>query len=193
MLAGVGGDLDHLLARIVGVDIDRRACRGKQLGLPCRGRAAARDDGALAGRAQRTPAGARAPPCAAGALQTACACSCTILFSSGRQEPQLVPARSALPIASTLRGAVRRDGVADDVEPDAEAGADHRAGFGQTVSRARPTAACGAAMSASASASNSGLDGVPLRRGVGRAEEQRSRRAGRRGTRPRDRCRAAGR
>ena len=43
------------------------------------------------------------------------------------------------------------------------------------------------------SASNSAFDGIPLWRRVGRPEEQRSLRAFRRGTRPRDRCRAQGR
>ena len=100
--ARLRGDLDHLVAR------RRRRRRQptrprRQATLPSRRRPRCRPRSRRAcRRARRTPAGARAAPCAACAFQRACAWSCTILFSSGRHEPQLVPARSALPIASTF-------------------------------------------------------------------------------------------
>ena len=52
-----------------------------------------------------------------------------IRFSSGRQEPQLVPARVACPISATVRRGAGRHGVADASFADAEAGADHGLGL----------------------------------------------------------------
>ena len=69
--------------------------------------------------------GERAPA----AFSPACAIS---RFISGMQEPQLVP---AFKLRADLGGGARarRDGIADRVAADAEAGADHRAGAGEAV------------------------------------------------------------
>ena len=125
-----------------------RAGGRQQLRLPGRGRRAARHARRACPRARRTPAAAPARSmrggCASAGMRgafmlrlplRALGRSCAIiLFSSGRQEPQLVPARSRLADLGDGAGRAGGDGIADAALADAEAGADHRLGLDHATS-----------------------------------------------------------
>ena len=166
-------DLDHLIAGLARVHLDRRARGGEQFGLPGGGRVAAGDDGAFVRQRVENRQARERLHARRARFRLASAWSCTILFSSGRHEPQLVPARSALPIASTSVAAF--DAMAS------------RMTFSPTPKQAQMTgpgldeAIGGAARQQHAALRlaecvgfEQRLHGIPVRRGVSRADEQRA-------------------
>ncbi len=164
-------DLDHLFAGLARVHLDRRARGGEQLGLPGGGRVAAGDDDAFVRQRVENRQARERLHARRARFRLASAWSCTILLSSGRHEPQLVPARSALPIASTSVAAFDARASRMTFNPTPKQAQMTGPGLGDAIGgTARQQHA--ALRLAECFGFEQRLHGVPLRRGVSGADEQ---------------------